>query len=137
MKEAGFPQKETAFGQIWYLKDTFVRTCVFVGFVDGKLNVRKFVERHSGITLLGYSMEGAVFAPIAADILKSLGQKYVLWFDESPKVLQWFCAETGDLPSEAGRPFGNENPAEACAEAWLERKAQQMDRSEKLEPDEG
>lgn len=120
LKDAGFPQKETAFGQIWYLKDTFVRTCVFVYLTGGESKVRKFVERDTGIALLSYSMEGAVFAPTATEILKALGQKYVLWFDESPKVSQWFCAETGNLPSEAGRPFGNENPAEACAEAWLQ-----------------
>lgn len=117
LKAANFPQPAPAANQIWY--DAF-GVGRFVGS-KGRVIIPFNWETGSRIRLSANSdfWAEAVYCPTAAEILQSLGQKYVLWFDDSPKVLQWFCAETGDLPSEAGRPFGDSNPAEACAKAWL------------------
>ena len=144
LKDAGFPQPAPQFGQLWYDEDQDVIAVVGAGdpWDDDAHGVFQLVWSVAKSSADGVfetnnvEMAKWAYCPTDSDLLKALGQKYVLWFDESPKVSQWFCAETGNLPSEAGRPFGGKSPAEACAEAWLAMKARQFDKVEKLETDE-
>lgn len=106
LKEAGFPQpEEMQRGQAWYDRKG-------IGHIpkkpDGMMQYAK--------------QRGWIFAPTATDILQALGQNYVLWFDESPRLRQFYCARTGNTTREAGTPFGNPNPHEAAALAYLNLK---------------
>ena len=116
LKAAGFPQPEPESGQVWYEGQK--------AYVLGKIKQRQL----HGVYLDGECFEACdinamhddIFAPTATDILRELGNDYVLWFDHSPKMVVFFCAKTGNSIREAGAPFPNANPAEAAALAWLE-----------------
>lgn len=121
LKAANFPQPAFAPLQWWYSPaEELLLACSFDKKPAAQSPYRFIDPSNPDYPDCWANLKSFCYAPTAAEILQSLGQKYVLWFDDSPKVLRWFCAETGDLPSEAGRPFGDSNPAEACAEAWIE-----------------
>lgn len=108
LKGAGFPQPEIAQkGQFWYDQKGSVQIIYFDPILPDE-----FCEQ--------FKAKGWVYAPDATDILEQLGQMFVLFYDECPKIKDWFCAKTSDVFGEIQVPLGHKNPAEAAALAWLE-----------------
>jgi len=139
LKAAGFPQPEPESGQVWYegqkayvlgkIKQRQLHVRVDTPSMAAPNVLGKIKQRQlHGVYLDGECFEACdinamhddIFAPTATDILRELGNDYVLWFDHSPKMVVFFCAKTGNSIREAGAPFPNANPAEAAALAWLE-----------------
>ncbi len=122
LKAAGFPQTEFETGQFWY-GESKLPTLISKNFGEGEFICHYIGSGKSQRKRLSSTMlsEHDVFAPTATDIMKALGQKYVLWYDDSPKMQMWFCAKTADLLSEAQPPFGHTSPAEAAALAFLDK----------------
>ena len=119
LKDAGFIPDQPKANQIWYgliqrQDEQLVLLEVLENF-SNKYAVDRYGNHHS----FGSIEEFGTFAPTATNILYALGQKFVLWFDDSPKVLKWFCCKTGDTIDDVGKPFADDNPAEACAKAYL------------------
>jgi hypothetical protein len=125
LKEAGFPQPEFDMGQFWYDSDgnpwvVGMEVRSKLEHMESKLVVR---DLFSSSWEWLRDTNGFIFAPTAMDIMKDLGQKYVLWYDDSPKVQMWFCAKTSDSPSDTQHPFSHPNPAESAAMALLNKKS--------------
>jgi len=128
LKEAGFPQPTPAPGQFWYAKKPSGGTDLFLmvegnaGRVFGVLQGKHdpFDCREISSNLYSNWRQWLIFAPTATDILEQLGNRYVMWFDESPKVQKWCVARAGDSVHDTGTPFLHDNPHEAAAAAWLE-----------------
>jgi len=95
LKEAGFPQPEKYYtkGEWFYLS----RVCL--------LCAHDIEDRVTSSNCL---------APSATDILKELGKSFHLYYNE--KSNGWACWEQS--MSSANDRF-HDNPAEACAAAWL------------------
>lgn len=116
LRDAGFPQPEFATGQIWYNQ---FGEATFIG--------RKDCDIHGNTTFFCTSLrtgrteemrttkEDAIFAPTAPDILRELGLGYGLYVSESGNT--FVCRELSTI-------WTDENPAEACAQAWLAKHAQ-------------
>lgn len=113
LRDAGFPQPEFATGQIWYNQ---FGSATFIG--------RKDCDNHGNTTFFCTSLltgrteemrpikEDAIFDPTATDILKDLGLGYGLYVSESGNA--FVCRDLSTI-------WTDENPAEACAKAWLDR----------------
>lgn len=105
LKEAGFPQPLPQEGQVWY-----------VGRKQSKTTIRQS-ENYRGMLIAdtyiigGKFSEIADFAPTATDILRELGKDFRLSIIDAT----WFVEED----KFGSRIFRHENPAEACAAAWL------------------
>jgi len=56
---------------------------------------------------------GLVFAPTSTQLLNKLGSKFQLSYHKG----RFYC--TGDSVSWFGKTWSHENPAEACASAWI------------------
>ena len=102
LKEAGFPQPQTFFGQIWHLR--YNQRYVLIGTNEGH------IAEH----------QDRVFAPSATDILNHLRGNYRL----SCSNFGWWCDRVEEWPDLAHEfrivaCYNDENPAEACAAAWL------------------
>ena len=109
LKKAGFRQPKFEVGQLWYKER-------YPGGTAAKWVLCIFSELDF-ITLDGgnYPEGEAVYAPTAPDILRELGQSAALLYDQDeflPGYLNGFNGFIGFLQPH------NENPAEACAEAW-------------------
>lgn len=97
-------------------KNPHIENELYVAYV-GPNAICSFTDRH----VSGSSIE--FFAPFATDILEQLGSRYSLQKTETG----WFCdAVDYDYKithaSKIVRSFGpNDNPAEVCAEAWLDK----------------
>ena len=120
----GFEKPKIEVGQYWYVfnekdptliiekqdhkKARYYDAEFILDELDGVLEVTDTIVETRG-----------VYAPTATDLLQQLGGDFVLWFDKSPKLQMWFCAKCGNFAQEAGMPTGNENAAEAVAEAYL------------------
>ena len=91
LKEKGFPQPAMNDDQIWY--DT-----IGVSFKSNKFS--------------NLNLKHWAYAPTPADILKELGKDYNLSFFEGLFYCVW-----DNLMGEA---YSNENPAEACALAFMD-----------------
>ncbi len=117
---AGFPQPQPNEGQHWFHKKT-ERVCVVMHNVA---NYRFRISYFGSAANKGGSLNNVdfVYMPTATDILRELGEQYVLWFDGSPKIQKWLCAKAGTSICSAGKPIMNNNPAEAAAAAWLQLK---------------
>jgi len=102
LKEAGFPQPEKlTHGQFYYSE-------------HGHL----FRYTH------GPQYENTFFAPSATDILKELGRRFILGYEKNG----WWCEKTQHVYEVADgmqvtASYNHENPAEACAAAWLAKNA--------------
>jgi len=114
LKEAGFPQPEPKRGQIWWYPDDYN------GDVYGVIITRNtqcpecvhFDGEFGSDTLSRQEFKDLAFAPTATDILVDLGYNFSL------SVLSdgnWFC----DNQADESDAWQHENPAEACALAWL------------------
>ena len=117
---AGFPQPIPAPGQWWgnrhglvyvYGEKNGMYTPV-IHFIPGG---RPWVDDYFDAS----DFTGLVYLPTATDIMEHLGVEYVLWYDDSPKMLKWLCARTGNTYHEAGKPFLGPTAAEAAALAYL------------------
>lgn len=133
LKDAGFPQPQPTVGQYW---------CKIPGHWDfyGLISrphksegdfwavflpvgpLVPYPDHEAQIQSSLFDEEYLVYAPTATDIMKVLGQQYVLWYDDSPKMQVWVCAKTADLPNETQKPFAHINPANAAAKAFLDKK---------------
>jgi len=106
LKEAGFPQPQ-----------------VF------NATQRSYIDNGKGICYVADDGEeigdNEYFAPSATDILKELGPTFLLSVGYVLKVNQnerpFICVETVENISDCKRGFSHENPAEACAAAWLDK----------------
>ena len=103
LKEAGFPQPQPAFGQIWY--DKGGRHLSMHDIKEPDELARHFREK------------GFAFAPTATDILFALGSDVYL----TRSYRGGFDVYLTFRNLEDGCPDAtHENAAEACAAAWLE-----------------
>lgn len=115
LKEAGFPQPEFDFRQVWYAKND----------ADGKLGLvpipccawqgeHPFLVDVDGqvVYLSDIPAPDLVFAPTATEILREL-----------PGVKLWFYPDQGfvcyNIVNNQDKWIEMDNPAEACAAAWL------------------
>ena len=122
LKAAGFPQPEPAFGQFWYNRSG--TPCIMSHRIDpeSSLIVKSL---HGGAWYHMYEMKrngGFVFAPSATDILRELKNNSgpLFWWSLSPdEAIAWRCVGLGAIDTIAF-DSRHENPAEACADAWLQ-----------------
>ena len=115
LKEAGFPQPEPEFGQVWWLDDDNPSPLV-ITFVYSTGQVDFCLE--GGPTNMGHHLfPNMVFAPTAADILRELGFRFYLIYDETAS--KWFL----NKPDSEFDIWDADNPAEAAAQAFLNLKA--------------
>ena len=109
LKNAGFPQPEFQTGQIWYFNgsvafiSTTFRLGIDVAIIEGRCLSRPQERAY-------WKHMNTAFAPTATDILRELGLGYGLYVSESGNV--FICKELATI-------WRDENPAEACAKAWL------------------
>jgi hypothetical protein len=107
LKEAGFPQPEPAFGQVWY-KSAGSPIIVTSGWEAGFA----FVGPRSAMTQTTYMKrfqeQNGVFAPTATDILRHIHLNELIYYDD-------------ELGFALGGGIGDfdHNPAEVCAEAYI------------------
>lgn len=97
LRDAGFPEPEFQFGQLWETENG--RDSAFVGTLSFHL-------------LKQYHLKEIVFRPTATDILAELGSTYKLGLALDGL---WWCNNEGDFSKNEW--LGN--PAEAAALAWL------------------
>ena len=109
LKEAGFPQPEPEFGQLWHeLQDQcYVLGYSAEGLISGFWNGGESFEDANV-----QSMLADVFAPTATDILEQLPHNFCI------RGKSVFSLEPGDAYN-IGRQFYADNPAEAAALSWL------------------
>jgi hypothetical protein len=118
LKEAGFPQPEPAFGQVWY-ESAGSPIIVTSGWEAGFAFVGPRSAMAQTTYMKRFQEQNGVFAPTATDILKAIQSEYstpCLIFDF--KDGQW---EVGDFSHSEWYTMTSHktNPAEACAAAWL------------------
>jgi hypothetical protein len=110
LKEAGFQQPVPQEDQVWYS-----------GRNQSKTTLRQS-ENYRGMLIAdtyiigGKFSEIADFAPSATDILRELGPGFYL----ESKGDHWACGYY--YPDKEITPKVSQNPAEACAAAWLDKK---------------
>jgi len=93
LKEAGFPQPETYDTFDWYYSKT--------GFLANHFDSACVIESD-------------IFAPSATDILKELGRGWHLCYKKESRSWECWYQTVGGASDKY-----HENPAEACAAAWL------------------
>jgi hypothetical protein len=124
LEAAGFERPMPEIGQFWYTPNGRLYHIVGVSGSD------IFVKWHNGeswssqIVFYDSEYDDWFYAATATDILHQLGCNFVLWYDKSPKLQMWYCAETSDIIRDTKAPYGNENAAEAVAEAYLSQSKQ-------------
>lgn len=129
LKEAGFPQPEPTFGQIWYNgAEAFVvvKFCRAEEWSVCPLRSADWVRTFSAAFQHPLTFGDPLFAPSATDILRELGERYHLvcvggknWIIEREISTSFEDSFYGYVTETA--PIENhENPAEACALAWLQ-----------------
>lgn len=117
LKQAGFPQPEPEPGQVWY--DGTKTPCIVLEtetdeFGDVFVNFWSGYERGCLVSIF---LEKMIFAHGPADILRELGCHYELSFGDDFK---WWASK--DFGARSEKNYIHDNPAEACALAWLELK---------------
>jgi hypothetical protein len=116
LEAAGFERPKIEVGQYWYTSDG--RAYFICAIVGGEIFV-KWICPAAYLDFIFKNNTDWIYAPNATDLLKVLGSDFVVWFDKSPKLQMWYCAKCGNCAQDAGTPFGDENAAEAVAEAFL------------------
>lgn len=119
LKEAGFPQPKPEIGQFWYSANgvLFVLIAGDEGFNFCSIYGKRFGR--------ATHLEKCFFAPTATDILWSLGQDYhigMLGQDQHVDVLNYIFVAGLHQFGQSDLQF-HENPAEACAMAYLAKNA--------------
>jgi len=103
---AGFPQPELGSAQFWYVRSDPEDEYEIAVMIRARGLQERILTRYTD----------RFFAPTATDILLELGLQFNLTVDRCNSVDGWSCVDE----SEDGRYFFRQNPAEACALAWLE-----------------
>ncbi len=117
LKELGFEQPVPASGQVWYLDDEAAIVLAVhsngVSYCRGNCN---YFERTDIFLSL------FVYAPTAPDILRELGSGFALTIHPEAIGGNCFCMQFMTAAITTVRvhaEWQHENPAEACAEAWV------------------
>ena len=122
LEAAGFPQSAPQVGQMWYTRHLGA-LCLIIHanetepgwLVVGSVESGRISSFTSDLLVLCL-----VFAPSATDILNHLRGNYRL----SCSNFCWWCDRVEECPDLADEfrivaCYNDENPAEACAAAWL------------------
>lgn len=125
LRDAGFPQPEPAPGQVWY--NHFGEFWITGSDPN---NILPLFSISAGVTwgLSAKTIQTTlIFAPAAPDILRELGDGYRLccldwrsWIVEKEKYTS-FEDQAYEYVVESYPIANDENPAEVCAKAWLEK----------------
>ena len=134
LQAAGFPQPQPAAGQVWYYPSGM--ELYVLPDLDCDLNLKNEITSSIDEVIEVGSLQftnSLVYAQTATDILEQLGSCYSLTYD--------FHCGFGCVKSSSGvvnEIFSDDpprdNPAEACAEAWLKLNPK-LQTFEKLEPE--
>ena len=126
IKAAGFPQPSPEPGQVWY--NTFGAPYLIIGVITPEILFAADMDKE---TVLSIGREGYTFAPGPADILRELGGQYYLSIENGGAAVM--CEVSDDWSKDIKQAVFtvrtvvfNTDPAEACALAWLEMKAQKL-----------
>lgn len=114
LKEAGFPQPDYEFGQLWYSEDE--RQQAFVGTGQMELLRQHYVGK-------------MVFAPTATDILEQLGEYWTL---RKRGAGNWIVAEQSHEERMVSHKI-HASPHEAAALAWLNLNETKGEKKEQVE----
>ena len=117
LRDAGFSIPEPNHGQFWYLE--YTGELEVITFVGGNGVHRMYIPFLKGMNSCAKDafLNGSVFAPTATDIMKELGRHFSMSID----YIGWIVRHH-DLSEHGVGRHVHENPAEACALAWLELK---------------
>jgi hypothetical protein len=111
LKEAGFPSPSLRKGQVWYHDTNKEYQVVDVGIGEASAYHYRTVGGVVGEHGFAFRIR-KFFAPSAVDILNWLGADWALSVEDgSPR---WRC-----FTPHGAQEYFHENPAEACAAAWL------------------
>lgn len=127
LRVAGFPQPSVQIGQVWYNNLKCMSVVVkYYGndFSDGKhFGGCSLVDGSSGNDFSEADIRSACFfAPTATDILRELPNKILFWKYENIFVCGVQVVGDNDYYTiQFETVYKHENPAEACALAWLEK----------------
>lgn len=120
LEAAGFPQPAPQVGQIWHTR-RFGSAYLICRVLNDQV---QFTNIQTGSISLAPCLEivdACVYAPDATDILKELGRLWNLYYDKMPNrempLARW--AVTYDGVNAYGEVHYHENPADACADAYL------------------
>jgi len=115
LKEKGFPQPEPQKGQIWHGKEGAYQVMAFQGENSFVNESTVYCHRVGSTQVFDMPLnlfKKFVYAPTPADILKELGKDYNLSFFEG----LFYCVHDNLM----GEAYSHENPAEACALAYMD-----------------
>lgn len=110
LKELGFEQPEPAPGQVWYENDG---TPVIMYHIE----IGRLVRGSNGVLYGGKAADIITYAATAPDILRELQFTWNLFYSAIDGMYNCIQDRSTDI-------FSNENPAEACAEAWEAKQKQ-------------
>lgn len=103
LKDAGFTQPDSLFGQMWYTKDGNILIAInFFSSIDHRENIIMF------------NPEEHYFAPTAAEILKELPEDHFLQHANGMFFISYYC-DNGETVQHKGK-----NLLEVGAAAWLD-----------------
>jgi hypothetical protein len=112
LKDAGFPQPKFDIGQIWYCTG---KATINTHFNTEGMLICSFLETGQRVIVAEIFYGGHFcFSPTATDILRELGFEFQGYF--TAIVNEFVCLQDG---APGVKSWQHENPAEACAMAWL------------------
>lgn len=133
LKNAGFPQPTPEAGNAWYDINGKGRPLFVHEVTNSRLSFVSIGNPGAAITP-PENFNNVAFAPTATDILRELGSDYCIKADNSgfecilgsrisrnPQV--W--AHSSNQSVSFLLRYRHENPAEACAQAWLAKKSKE------------
>lgn len=117
LKEAGFPQPEPEFGQVWYDNDGYAFICLDDGYMVSS----------PGTVFCPGDLGDMFYAATVTDILREIElyfqrmPGYSVEISLTPLIGEFVCRVFEDLPFDGMKPIQcfDVNPAEACASAYL------------------
>ena len=112
LKTRGFPQPDFQIGQIWWIYTLSGQKSITITQVSGTC-VNACANNGDEYDESDIAEYALVFTPTPADILKELGKDYNLSFFEG----LFYCVHDNLI----GDVYSHENPAEACALAYLDK----------------
>ncbi len=123
LKEAAFPHAEFETGQFLYNKQGEIAFLFDSGIVTRPLCPILFPSRKAMNPESSNDLLYCYFAPTATDILKELGpnwnlSSFMLPSGEVPFAVVWGYEH--EEVADPDKEFYHDNPAEACAAAWLQ-----------------
>ena len=117
LKSAGFQQPEPERGQFWWYKDDYMGDEYEVLVLNVGLAGVHFDSNYGSDTLSAEEFSGLTYMPTATDILREVGPAYIFFHMVYEGKSRFYCNRVGvDADS-----WSHENPAKACALAWLEK----------------